>query len=154
MVALVLAIVGGSDLTDKSISERNTGQKLIKVALIIFLVIYICLFLLVAKSTSEMERLPLGEKQVLLALIVALPLLRVRLLFSILEYFTKISTFSPTRGNVLVRAFMASLEEIVIVIGYTLAGILVPMSRDATTGNTELGVQRGEWKEMRPTLRA
>ena len=154
VVALILAIVGGSDLTDKSLSARNTGEKLIKAALIIFLVIYVCLFLLVAKSTSEMERFPPGEKQVLLALIVALPLLGVRLLFSILEYFSTISTFSPTRGNVLVRALMANLEEIVIVVGYTLAGILVPLCHDATRGNKALGVERGERKGTRPTPRA
>ena len=150
VVALILAIVGGSDLTDKSPSARNTGEKLIKAALIIFLVIYVCLFLLVAKSTSEMDRLPPGEKRVLFALIVALPLLGVRLLFSILEYFSTISTFSPTRGNVVVRALMATLEETIIVIGYTSAGILVPMY-DATRGNTGRGGERGERKETRPT---
>ena len=154
MVALIIGIVGGSDLTDRSISTQNTGQKLIKVALVIFLVIYICLFLLVAKSTSEIQHLPPGEKRVLLALIIALPLLGVRLLFSILEYFSTISTFSPTRGNVLVRAFMANLEEILIVIGYTLAGILVPVYCDAPRANTEIGLQRGERTETRPAPQA
>ena len=153
VVALIIGLVGGSDLTDRSISAQNTGQKLIKVALIIFLVIYICLFLLVAKSTTEIGRLPPGEKRVLLALIVALPLLGVRLLFSILVYFSTISTFSLTTGNVLVRAFMANLEEILIVIGYTLAGILVPMYCDATRGNTEIELQRGGRKESRPAPR-
>ena len=153
VVALIIGLVGGSDLTDRSISAQNTGQKLIKVALIIFLVIYICLFLLVAKSTAEIGRLPPEEKRVLLALIVALPLLGVRLLFSILVYFSTISTFSLTTGNVLVRAFMANLEEILIVIGYTLAGILVPMYCDATRGNTEIELQRGGRKESRPAPR-
>lgn len=150
MIALIIGIVGGSDLTDKSISEQNTGQKLIKAALIIFLAIYVCLFLLVARSIGEIQRLPPGEKRILLALILALPLLGVRLLFSILAYFSTISTFSPTGGNVLVKVFMASLEEILIVIGYTLAGILVPVYYDTTRGDTETELQRGERKETRP----
>lgn len=154
MVALIIGIVGGSDLTDRSIAAQNTGQKLIKAALIIFVVIYICLFLLVAKSTSEKERLPPGEKRVLLALIFALPFLGVRLLFSILEYFSTISTFSPIGGNVLVRAFMANLEEILIVMGYTLAGILVPVCCDATRSNTEIEALRGERQENRAAPRA
>ena len=153
IVALIIAIVGGSDLTDRSISAQNTGQKLIKAALIIFLAIYVCLFLLVARSIGEIARLPPGEKRVLSALIVALPLLGERLLFSFLEYFSTISTFSPTGGNVLVRAFMATLEESLIVIGYTLAGILVPVSWDATKGNTEIELQRGDRRQTRPTPR-
>ena len=154
MVALIIGIVGGSDLTDSSISEQNTGQKLIKAALIIFLIIYICLFLLIAKSISEIRCLPPGEKRVLLALAVALPLLGVRLLFSFLAYFSTIPTFSLTSGNVLVRAFMANLEEILIVIGYTLAGILVPVYCDAIRDNPEIELQRGERKETRPAPRA
>ena len=154
MIALIIGIVGGSDLTGSSISAQNTGTKLIKAALIIFLVIYICLFVLVAKSMSEIARLPPGEKRVLLALIVALPLLGVRLLFSILAYFSTIPTFSLTRGNVLVRAFMANVEEILIVIGYTLAGLLVPVYCDAARGNTEIELQRGERGETRPAPRA
>ena len=154
MVALIIGIVGGSDLTDTSISAQNTGQELIKAALIIFLVIYICLFLLVAKSIGEIGRLPPGEKRVLLALAVALPLLGVRLLFSFLAYFSTNPTFSLTRGNVLVRAFMANLEEILIVIGYTLAGILVPVYYDATRGNPEIELQREERTETRPAPRA
>ncbi len=144
MIALIICIVGGSDLTDSSVSTQGTGKKLIKAGLIIFLIIYICLFLLTAKSASEINRLPSSEKRSLLALIVALPLLGVRILFGLLAYFSTISTFSPTNGNILVRVFMAVLEEILIVIAYTLAGILVPKYSDARTGDVETEVQHRE----------
>lgn len=143
-IALILCIVGGSDLTDTSVSEQSTGKKLIKAGLIIFLIIYICLFLLTAKSARETGSLRSGETIVLLALIVALPLLGVRMLFSLLAYFSTISTFSPTSGNVLVRAFMSILEEILIVIAYSLAGLLVPKSRNSRIGDAEMEVQNVE----------
>ena len=143
-IALVIAIVGGSDLTSNSVSKQDTGKTLIKSGLIIFLVIYICLFFLIAKSASEFQRLSPGEKRILLALIVALPLLAARILFGLLAYFSTISTFSLANGNVLVRAFMAVLEEILIVIAYTLAGILVPKHSDVKTGNIDIGVQNLE----------
>ena len=153
MAALIIGIVGGSDRTSRSVSVQNTGEKLIKVALIMFLVIYVCLFPLVAKSTIDMGRLPPGEKRILFALIVALPLLGVRLVFSFLAYFSSISTFSPTNGNIFVRAFMTNFEEALIVIGYTLAGILVPVYRDTRKGITEIEYQRGESKQIRPAPR-
>lgn len=149
-IALIVCIVGGSDLTDSSVSEQSTGKKLIKAGLIIFLIIYICLFILIAKSASELNSLPASEKRVLLALVVALPLLGVRILFSLLAYFSTISTFSPTNGNVLVRACMAILEEILTVIAYTLAGILVPKHGNARIGNTEFETEHLENRKSQP----
>ena len=151
VIALIICIVGGSDLTDNSVSEQSTGKKLIKAGLIIFLIIYICLFLLVAKSASEINDLPSGEKGILLALTVALPLLGVRIFFSLLAYFSTISTFSPTHGDTFVRAFMATLEEILIVIAYTSAGILVPKYRDARMGDAEFEVQHLETGVSKPS---
>jgi len=148
-IALIICIVGGSDLTDSSTSEQSTGKKLIKAGLIIFLIIYICLFLLIAKSASEIHSIPSGEKRVLAALIIALPLLGVRILFSLLAYFSTISTFSPTTGSVIVRAFMAILEEILIVIAYTLVGIMAPRYGDAMR-DTEMESQPLETKMREP----
>ena len=150
VVALIICLVGGSDLTDSSVSTQGTGKKLIKVGLIIFLIIYVCLFLLTAQSASKINCLPSGERRVLLALIAALPLLGVRILFALLAYFSTISTFSLTNGSTLVRVFMAILEEILIVIAYIAAGILVPEYGDARMGDAEFQVQHAETKVSRP----
>lgn len=151
MLALIICIVGGSFLTDGSVS---TGKNLIKAGLIIFLIIYICLFVLIAKSASELSSLPAGGNRILLALIVALPLLGVRILFSLLAYFSTISTFSPSNGNIFVRAFMAILEEILIVIAYTSAGILTPKYSDARVGDSEMEVQHQKERVSEPARHA
>ena len=113
---------------------------MIKAGLIIFLIIYICIFFLIAQSASRINNLPSSEKIILLALIVALPFLAVRILFGLLAYFSTFSTFSPSDGSVLVRAFMAILEEILVVISYTRAGILVTRYGDARVGDTDVEV--------------
>lgn len=150
VVALIICIVGGSDMTNSSISEQSTGKKLIKAGLIIFLLIYICLFLLTAISVGEINSLPSSEKRVLLAVIAALPLLGVRILFALLAYFSTISTFSLFNGSVLVRAFMAILEEILIVIAYTLAGVLVPKHSEARRGDVEVRFQHPKPRVSQP----
>ena len=146
VVATIVALVGGSDLTNDSVSTQITGKKLIKAGLVIFLLIYICLFPLVAKSASELKALPSDEKRILLALIVAMPLLAVRILFALLAYFSTISAFSPFDGNMVVRVFMGILEELVIVIAYTLAGLLVPKYGVARVDDTEMDLQHREIK--------
>ena len=123
---------------------------MIKAGLVIFLLIYICLFLLIAKSAGEINSIPTGEKRVLFVLIAALPLLGVRILFSLLAYFSTISTFSPTHGNVLVRAFMSALEEMLVVIAYALAGILVAKYDNARMGDPEKRIQHPRMRVNEP----
>lgn len=141
-VALIICIVGGSDLTDSSVSKQSTGKNLIKAGLIIFLIIYICLFLLKVKiSVSESSSIPSGEKPVIYALRVALPLLGVRILYSLLAYFSTISVFSPLNGNIFVRAFMSTLEEILVVIAYAVAGIMVSQYDNARMRDPEMEIR-------------
>lgn len=74
---------------------------------------------------------------ILLASKVALPHRGVRMLFSLLAYFSTISTFSLSRGDIL---YAHSFEEILIVIAYSLAGLLVPKSKNSRIGDTEIEV--------------
>ncbi|KAM0800089.1 hypothetical protein BDR22DRAFT_260591 [Usnea florida] len=60
-IALVICTVGGSGLIEHSVSEQSTGKQLIKASLINFLITYICLFLLTAKSARENGSLRSGE---------------------------------------------------------------------------------------------
>lgn len=150
IIALIICIVGGSGLTGSSVSEQSTGKKLIKAGLIVFLIIYICLFLHIAKSVSETSSIPTSEKRVLFVLIVALPLLGVRIIFGVLEYFSTISTFSPLNGNILVRAFMSTLEEILVVIAYALAGIMVAKFDSARVRDPEMEIEHPKTRVNEP----
>lgn len=102
---------------------------MVKSGLILFVLIYICIFLLTAKSVADFNTIPVGEKRVLAVVVFALPLLAVRILWSLLAYFSHTSTFSivgTSSGDVVVRAMMAILEEFLIVIAYTIVGLMVP----------------------------
>lgn len=100
-----------------------------KAGLIIFLVIYAFLFVFGAKSVTEFNKVPVGEKRVLAAVLFALPLIGVRIAWSFIAYFGHGSTFSIISGSsmaIVVRAFMSLLEEFLVVIAYTIVGLLVP----------------------------
>ena len=127
MIALILCIVGGIDETHTDHSDISTGKKYTKIGIAIFLIVYLLLSALVIITMKDVGNAPRGEKRIYFAVLAALPFLAVRLLYSLLAAFSNSSTFSIQGGKPLVQLFMAILEEFIIVVMYTLAGI--------TTGN-------------------
>lgn len=90
------------------------------------MVVFIGLCGLVIATFSNFSELPKGEKRVLLAIVASLPLLAVRLLYTILADFEDNSTFSILDGNATVQLCMAVIEEFIIIIFYLVAGVLAP----------------------------
>lgn len=122
-IALVLCIAGGIDEVDSSASKIAHGRNLTKIGIIIFLVIYLILFALTTITMKDVGNAPRGEKRIYMVVVIALPFIAVRLLWSILSAFTHNSDFSIMSGKPLVQLFMATLEEFIVVVFYTLAGL-------------------------------
>lgn len=122
-IALILCIVGGIDETHTSASDISTGKKYIKIGIAIFLIVYLLLSALVIITMKDVGNAPRGEKRIYFAVLAALPFLAVRLLYSLLAAFSNNSTFSIQGGKPLVQFFMGILEEFLIVVMYTLAGL-------------------------------
>ncbi|MCJ1393146.1 hypothetical protein MMC18_006018 [Xylographa bjoerkii] len=125
MIALILCVVGGTDESSSNISEHSTGQTYTKVGIAIFLVIYVLLFGVTAITSADLGNAPRGEKRIYFAVVVALPFIAVRLLYSVLADFTSISNFSIANPDPWVQLFMAVVEELLVVLMYTLAGLTV-----------------------------
>lgn len=125
MIALILCIVGGTDEADSSSSEISTGKKYFKIGIVIFLVVYILLTSLVIVTMKDVGHAPRGEKRIYFAVLAAIPFIAVRLLWSILSVFSNNSDFSINGGKPLIQLFMATVEEFIVVIMYTLAGLTV-----------------------------
>lgn len=123
-IALVLCIVGGMDAADGG-SKVATGERYTKIGAVIFLVIYLLLALLVTITVKDVGNAQRGEKRVYWVVVLALPLLAVRLLWTLLASFSHNATFSITGGNTWVQLAMAIGEELIIVILYTIAGLTV-----------------------------
>ena len=99
---------------------------------------------------GESSSIPTGEKPVLVALRVALPLLGIRIVYSLIAYFSTISAFSPLNGNIFVRAFMSILEEILVVIAYAVAGIMVSKYDNARMLDPEMEIQHPKTRVNEP----
>ena len=123
---LILCIVGGVNQTSANASDQKQGKTLLKAGILIFLAIYVCLVALAAKSATEFNRIPAGEKRILVVVLAALPLLAVRFIWTLLAYFSDIQTFAIMGGSIVARVLMATLEEFLIVIAFTVIGLMVP----------------------------
>lgn len=124
MVALILCVTGGMDATDTNPSDRASGKSHTRIGVMIFFAIYLILGALSIITMKDFGRADQSEKRVFLAVLAALPLLAVRILYSILSAFSNNSVFSILDGNAVVRLFMAIIEEFLIVLFYTIAGLI------------------------------
>ena len=127
MVALILAIVGGSNQASASGHPSTSGRTQTRVAVIIFVAMFFIQSIITIFTFANIRIVSRGDKQIYVAVALSIPFLLVRLIYSLLAAFdTSSSTFSLTVGNVIIEAFMSVLEEFVIVILYLAAGIIAP----------------------------
>jgi hypothetical protein len=118
-LGLILSIVGGTS----SISSTGTFtvQTTSKVGVLLYIVAYAFLAIrtvtLIPKFSSHT-----GEKRLALAVIVALPFILVRIIYSLLAVFLHNHDFSLINGSVAIWVVMAVLEEFLVVIIYLAVG--------------------------------
>ncbi|KAJ5354877.1 hypothetical protein N7541_005921 [Penicillium brevicompactum] len=113
LVALILTIVGSTQNTNLTHGLVTTESK---VALILFLVTWLAvcgLFGLIAIRSHSIED---GERRLLLAVGISLPLILVRLVYSLIFAFGHRADFNMLSGNVTIQLVMSVLEEIFIVL--------------------------------------
>jgi hypothetical protein len=118
LIALVFCIVGGTDTSDP-----KKGLKFTKIGIVIFSGVYVLLAALLAITVRDASRAPRGDNRLYWVLVAAIPLLGVRLLWSLLAVFLHDKEFSITAGSPWVNFGMAVIEEFIIVCMYTISGL-------------------------------
>lgn len=126
LLALILAIVGGSRISSADSSKHSSGESFEKAGSIIFLISYLAIFAFAILTMADFSKIPLGEKRILYAVLASLPLLAVRLLYSLLANFEDNSTFSILDGNATVQLCMAIIEEFIVTLFFLVAGFMAP----------------------------
>lgn len=96
IIAFVLCIVGATSATSLASVE---AQDTIHAGVILYTVVFVMLLLLTVLAWWSKQRTDKGEGRLILAVICALPLLFVRLLYAILAAFSQSSVFDPITGS-------------------------------------------------------
>ena len=126
IVAVILAIVGGSDEASSKPSTASSGVTLVKAAVIIFMVIFIIFAAITLATFLRLRSVSAGDERILYALALSIPFILVRLIYSIIVDFSHNPQFNLITGNVVIQGCMSSLMEFIVVILYLTAGIVAP----------------------------
>ena len=124
LLALILSIIGGTRISSSDSSKVSSGHSLEKGGAIIFLISYLAIVAFAIFTFAELRNLPEGEKRILYAVLASLPLLAVRLLYSLLADFEDNSTFNIVDGNATVQLCMAIIEEFVVTLFFLASGVV------------------------------
>jgi hypothetical protein len=119
-VGLILCIVGGTS------STSSTGvykpQTATKIGVVLYVLAFFVLCVIAAVTTSKLSNAPNGEKRLVWAVLLALPFIFVRLIYSLLSVFAHNHHFNLITGSVAILVVMTVLEEMLVVFIYLLVG--------------------------------
>ncbi|KAF2498019.1 hypothetical protein BU16DRAFT_443044, partial [Lophium mytilinum] len=124
-IGLILCIVGGTSST--SSNGTYTVQSETKIGEILYVVALAALYIVAFITKSKMHNAPTSDNRLAWAVIIALPLITVRLLYSLISVFAHDKHFSLLTGSVIIHVFMAILEEMVVVVIYLAFGWATPV---------------------------
>ncbi|KAJ5725464.1 uncharacterized protein N7483_006821 [Penicillium malachiteum] len=128
LIALILAISGGSDQASSNVSDHAGGKKETQAAIIIFLMIYVITCLLFVITVKDLREMQPSQQRIYICVFFALPLIAVRLLYSLISDFGHDAKFSLIDGDPSVQLGMATIEEFLVVLMYTVLGVITPQS--------------------------
>jgi hypothetical protein len=152
-VGLILSIAGGTSSVSSSGVYDSQGTS--KAGVILYIVCYIAIGATALLTLINSCYLTTEESRIAWAVIIAMPLISVRLIYSLLITFDHSHQFNILSGSALIHALMAVLKEMLIVliylgIGWTLApGVVLktlgtPLGSRPVRGNMLVGTDRND----------
>jgi hypothetical protein len=126
LIALILSISGGTDQASSTVSDHATGKTETRAGIILFLAIYVAACILWASTLRDATLMNSSQKRLFFAVLLALPLIAVRLLYSLISDFGNNPQFSLINGDTKIQLGMATIEEFIVVLIYTILGVLTP----------------------------
>jgi hypothetical protein len=93
-----------------------------------FLLIYLATCILWVITVRDLGKMQSSQKRIFLCVFLALPLIAVRLLYSLISDFGNNPKFSLIDGDITIQIVMATIEEFAVVFLYTVLGLMTPRS--------------------------
>jgi hypothetical protein len=145
-LGLILSIAGGSSGSSTNASPSTTS----KAAIVLFIVGFVGICIVWAITLPGVVVVPGPEKRISMFVIIALPFILVRLAYSALAVFVHNHTFNIIDGSVAVHAFMAVLEEFIVVGLYLILGWML----SGLNADEQGPIASRPWKERKPKDRS
>lgn len=139
-IGLIMSIVGGTS----SISSTGVYQPQVesKVGIALYCVAFVALVLLAIFTASNITHILSSDNRLVWAVIIALPLILARLMYSLLVVFHHSHDFNLVNGSVVVLACMSVIEEILVVFIYLFVGWMT----EAPPKDSQRPITNRPWK--------
>ncbi|PYH40498.1 uncharacterized protein BP01DRAFT_419415 [Aspergillus saccharolyticus JOP 1030-1] len=147
IVGMILGIVGQTTSTNPTEGLYSSKTK---AGLILYIIAWVGLCILLLLISLRYQRIEEGEHRLLLAVSISIPLLFVRILYSLLSTFTRKAEFSSISGNVSIQLCMSVLEELVIV--YVCLGIGLTLTVRPAFEPFQANIQDASTLESQPDM--
>ncbi|MCJ1280223.1 hypothetical protein MMC21_008050 [Puttea exsequens] len=141
-IGLILSIAGGSNSTTSNGTFKV--QTTSKIGIILYIVAYVFLTLIALLTATKLSRAEMGEKRLLLAVILALPCILVRLAYSALAVLTHHHEFNLLTGSVAIFVIMAVAMEFIVIVIYLVTGWTIKVV--ATSSSQSRPIMSRPWK--------
>lgn len=116
MLGAIFIIVGMSSKSPASGSSSPSTWSY--VSAILYIVAYILVVLLYIKTISHGGSIPKGERSLMVVVGLSLPLVLVRLAWTVLSVFVHTGVFSASSDQIWPHVFMATVEEFLVAVMY------------------------------------
>ena len=125
-IGLILGLVGGTSAPSPSPSDPHPSPPAeAKAGIILYIVAFAAEIIVAFVAVGHKALIPKRERKIYIAIFVSLPLIAVRLAYSVISSFANDSDFSVIGGSIIIRAFMASIEEMLVVLMYIGLGFML-----------------------------
>lgn len=126
MGGLILAIIGGIDASSSDTDKVSEGSKFTKIGVILFIAALVIYTFIAISLSPKRAYLDAGERHLHSAVLLSVPLIGLRILYSVLVVFANkpdtFSTVTNTDKVVIIEGIMTLLPEILVEVLYLLAG--------------------------------
>lgn len=119
-IGLILCIVGGSSST--SSAGVYQPQATTKAGVVLYVIALIILAVIAAVAAKKLSNTASDDRRIVWAVIIALPLILIRIVYSLISVFSHNRHFNLITGSVVIHVFMSVLEEMAVVIIYLVVG--------------------------------
>jgi hypothetical protein len=119
-ISLILCIVGGTSSTSSTGVYKPQTET--KVGVAFYLIAFFALCAIAAVTMHKISGAPSDEKRLVWAVLLALPFVLVRLMYSVLSVYSNNHNFNLITGSVVILVVMRVLEEMIVVVLYLVIG--------------------------------
>ncbi|KAI4267266.1 MAG: hypothetical protein L6R38_008329 [Xanthoria sp. 2 TBL-2021] len=142
VLALALTIAGGVLLSSSNPLQQRSGKLFAQTGLSIFMAAFAIYTVICLLTLLALDAVAVGERIILSGVLIAIPFLFLRMVYSMLAVFRDSNKFAIVNGSATVQLCMAVMMEMIVVVIYCGTGLFAATERAIERRKEDQRLQR------------